>query len=197
MACRLRLQLMPNPPQVAHILQQYPTLRIQIGGHTDDLARQRTDELRAAAEVLGIRSMRLLSYPDGRLSESRIEQLSAEVEDAATAGSVDCLLVFDESGITGHPDHRRATAAALAAAADVDSDPPRFTGAHSVSAASTQRSTNPFPRATAYQPLGRGPTELIEPPQPNRQHGRQRPACAARPPISHEAKFGSVPHRCH
>jgi hypothetical protein len=70
-------------------------------------------------------------------------------------------------------------------------------GALSVSAASTQRATNSFPRATSDQSRGWGQTALIEPPQSNRQRGRQCPACAARPPISHEAKFGSAPHRCH
>jgi LmbE family N-acetylglucosaminyl deacetylase len=86
----------------------------------DDLARQRAAELEAAAAVLGIRALRLLSYPDGHLSETGIEDLSAEVEDAAVARSADCLLVFDESGITGHPDHRRATSAARATAARLD-----------------------------------------------------------------------------
>ncbi len=91
-----------------------------LGTNTAHLARRRADELEAAAAVLGIRLLRLLAYPDGRLSEAGIEELSAEVEDVATAGSVDCLLVFDESGITGHPDHRHATAAARATAARLD-----------------------------------------------------------------------------
>jgi LmbE family N-acetylglucosaminyl deacetylase len=87
-----------------------------LGEHGDDLAHRRTVELEAAAVALGIRSLRILSYPDGRLSETGIEELSAEVEDASVTGSVDCLLVFDETGITGHPDHRTATAAARTAA---------------------------------------------------------------------------------
>lgn len=91
-----------------------------LGPKTAELARRRADELEAAAAVLGIRWLRLLSYSDGRLSESGLDELSAEVEDAALAGAVDCLLVFDESGITGHPDHRHATAAARAAAGRLD-----------------------------------------------------------------------------
>jgi len=91
-----------------------------LGTITDDLAHRRADELEAAAAGLGIRTLRLLSHPDGHLSEIGIAELSAEVEAAAAAGSIDCLLVFDESGITGHPDHQRATEAARSAAARLD-----------------------------------------------------------------------------
>ena len=75
----------------------------------------RAAELTAAAAVLGVRSLRLLSYPDGALSEAPLQQLCREVEASAELGPIDCLLVFDEGGITGHPDHQRATDAALAA----------------------------------------------------------------------------------
>ena len=91
-----------------------------LGTNTGDLAHRRADELEAAASALGIHALRLLSYLDGHLSETGIAELSAEVEDAATAGPIDCLLVFDESGITGHPDHQRATEAARATAARLD-----------------------------------------------------------------------------
>ena len=91
-----------------------------LGTNTDDLARRRAKELAAASAALGIQTLRLLSYPDGHLSETGIAELSAEVEDVAAKGSIDCLLVFDESGITGHPDHQRATEAARATAARLD-----------------------------------------------------------------------------
>jgi LmbE family N-acetylglucosaminyl deacetylase len=80
-----------------------------------ELTVVRAAELTAAAAVLGIRSLRLLSYPDGALSEAPLEELSSEVESSAAADPIDCLLTFDEGGITGHPDHRRATDAALEA----------------------------------------------------------------------------------
>ena len=88
-----------------------------LGTNNNDLSRRRATELEAAADVLGIRSIRLLSYPDGHLPEASIEELSAEVEAIVAAGSIDCLLVFDETGITGHPDHQAATKAARATAA--------------------------------------------------------------------------------
>lgn len=91
-----------------------------LGTNNNDLAHRRATELEAAAAVLGIRSTRLLSYPDGHLSEVSVEELSANVEDLAGARSIDCLLVFDEGGITGHPDHQAATAAARVTAARLD-----------------------------------------------------------------------------
>jgi LmbE family N-acetylglucosaminyl deacetylase len=88
-----------------------------LGASGVDLAGARAAELAAAAAVLGVRSLRLLSYTDGALREAEFEELSREVASSATEGSIDCLLVFDEGGITGHPDHERATEVALAAAA--------------------------------------------------------------------------------
>ncbi len=87
-----------------------------LGTNTDQLADRRAIELKAAAAVLGIRTVRLLSYSDGHLAEVGVDVLSAEIDGLASARSIDCLLVFDERGITGHPDHQAATAAARAAA---------------------------------------------------------------------------------
>jgi len=82
-------------------------------GHLGDV---RAAELAAAATVLGVTRTELLDYPDGHLSHQPLHELAAHVRRVADAMSADMLLVFDEGGITGHPDHRRATQAALAAA---------------------------------------------------------------------------------
>jgi len=79
-----------------------------------DLAAVRAAELRAAAEVLGVRQVDLLDHPDGGLASLPLEVLAAEV--AGAAGGVDTFLVFDEGGVSGHPDHDQATRATLAAA---------------------------------------------------------------------------------
>ena len=85
-------------------------------GTTDiELTVVRAAELAAEAAVLGIRSLRLLSYPDGALLEAPLEELCRDVEASAELDPIDCLLAFDEGGITGHPDHQRATDAALEA----------------------------------------------------------------------------------
>ncbi len=81
-----------------------------------DLHRVRADELGEAAGVLGVDRVRLLGYADGRVSEEPLDRLSAAVGEAMEEVGADLLLVFDEGGITGHPDHVRATDAALAAA---------------------------------------------------------------------------------
>jgi LmbE family N-acetylglucosaminyl deacetylase len=87
-----------------------------LGETSHDLATVRAGELAAAARVLGVSSVHLLSYADGALRHVPLEELNREVERSAVADSVDCLLVFDKGGITGHPDHDRATEAALATA---------------------------------------------------------------------------------
>jgi LmbE family N-acetylglucosaminyl deacetylase len=85
-------------------------------GVAGDLHLIRARELRGAAHVLGLGEVSLLNHPDGGLAGLEVERLAADV--VAMAGKVepDLLLVFDEDGVTGHPDHRRATEAARHAA---------------------------------------------------------------------------------
>jgi len=82
-----------------------------------DLAAGREHELARAAAVLGIGSVRLLGYPDGALADEQPEALADHVSASAGQTGAGLLVVFDEGGITGHPDHIAATQAALAAAA--------------------------------------------------------------------------------
>lgn len=82
----------------------------------DELAQRRAVELADAGAALGLRRIRQLAHPDGGLATVALEPLVAEVERSITEAEAECLLVFDCDGITGHPDHRRATDAALAAA---------------------------------------------------------------------------------
>ncbi|MFS8480016.1 MAG: PIG-L family deacetylase [Micromonosporaceae bacterium] len=76
----------------------------------------RERELRDAATVLGLDRVELLHYPDGGLSEVPLDELAGHVRRLVVAQRPSHLLVFDTGGVTGHPDHDRATAAALAAA---------------------------------------------------------------------------------
>ena len=85
----------------------------------EELRAVRSAELETAAGELGVGDVVLLDHPDGLLGEVPLETLSAAVSDAARRVSPELLLVFDEGGITGHPDHRRATEAALAGAPGV------------------------------------------------------------------------------
>lgn len=83
-------------------------------GASCDLADRRTRELHCAAQVLGISQVTIHHHPDGALDTVNLGHLVADV--LAVAGDADGLLTFDHGGITGHPDHQRATDAAVAAA---------------------------------------------------------------------------------
>lgn len=85
-----------------------------------DLGAVRAEELRAAAQVLGVAEVRLLGYPDGALSSAEGRELAEHVEGMARRTAADLLLVFDVGGITGHPDHEAATAAGVLAASWLD-----------------------------------------------------------------------------
>jgi LmbE family N-acetylglucosaminyl deacetylase len=89
-----------------------------LGAAAVDLAHARGHELMAAAAELGIGEVHLFDHPDGHLSTIDIAELAADIQPLA-AGR-DLLLVFDEGGITGHPDHVHATAAAMAVAEHLD-----------------------------------------------------------------------------
>jgi LmbE family N-acetylglucosaminyl deacetylase len=76
----------------------------------------RASQLEDAASVLGLRRHELLTYPDGHLAEVPVADLAAHVVAAAKRQRSELLVVFDEGGVTGHPDHVAATGAAVAAA---------------------------------------------------------------------------------
>ena len=80
------------------------------------LYRQRARELRRAGAALGVSTVALLDYPDGHLAAVSAIELAAHVTELAARYHPNGLLVFDDTGITGHLDHRAATAAAVRAA---------------------------------------------------------------------------------
>lgn len=85
-------------------------------GVPGDLSRVRAVELESAAGLLGVREALMRAHPDGELESVGDELLAADVASVAGQVGADGLLVFDRSGVTGHPDHRAATRAALRAA---------------------------------------------------------------------------------
>jgi len=84
-------------------------------GVAGDLRTLRASELAAAARVLGISSVRLLDYPDGGLSGVARDELADHVTAVAAELRAEGFLVFDSSGVTGHPDHVQATSVAVLA----------------------------------------------------------------------------------
>jgi LmbE family N-acetylglucosaminyl deacetylase len=91
-----------------------------LGAHARDLGRVRSRELEAAASELGVAHVELLDYRDGHLAEESLDELTAPIRRATEQARVDLLLVFDEGGITGHPDHCRATEAGIVAGRELD-----------------------------------------------------------------------------
>jgi N-acetylglucosamine malate deacetylase 2 len=81
-----------------------------------DLYQAREAELRQASAELGIATVTLLAYPDGQLGSVPAAELTAHVTRLAARHHVSGVLVFDDTGVTGHPDHRAATRAAVLAA---------------------------------------------------------------------------------
>lgn len=89
-------------------------------GVAENLAQARAEELAAASAVLGVDHVELLGFPDGALAQVPLGRLASHVTQLVGQVEPDGLLVFDEGGITGHRDHRQATAAGLSAAGHLD-----------------------------------------------------------------------------
>lgn len=83
-------------------------------GAASDLAQTRRAELVEAAARLGLGSTSLLRFPDGGLEVTPQSDLEAAVE--SEVAEADLVVVFEPGGVTGHPDHIAATAAAEAVA---------------------------------------------------------------------------------
>jgi LmbE family N-acetylglucosaminyl deacetylase len=85
-----------------------------------NLSRRRRDELAQASRELGVARAVLHHHPDGSLSTVCRHVLAGEVIDEIGAVRAEGILAFDDTGVTGHPDHAAATAAALLAADVLD-----------------------------------------------------------------------------
>ena len=81
-----------------------------------DLGRDREAELRQASTELAAASVTLLGYPDGGLADISPPELTAHAVGLAARHRPDGVLVFDNTGVTSHPDHQAATRAAVLAA---------------------------------------------------------------------------------
>lgn len=88
----------------------------RIRGVPGDLSALRAVELKRAAAILGLTSAVLSGHPDGALAGVGRGVLAGEVTQAVDRSGAQGLVVFDPSGVTGHPDHVAATAAGLDAA---------------------------------------------------------------------------------
>jgi LmbE family N-acetylglucosaminyl deacetylase len=91
-------------------------------GTKADLVQMRDKELRRFGTDLGIREQLVWDFPDGDLSNVRIEILRDSVLAAIRRFQPDLILTMDSTaGFTGHVDHRRIGAAVLVALHVADS----------------------------------------------------------------------------
>jgi LmbE family N-acetylglucosaminyl deacetylase len=81
-----------------------------------ELPAMRAQELARAADLLGVRRATLVRHPDGALGQQPAGALEADVEAAVDRVAPHGLVVFDTTGVTGHPDHAAASLAAEAVA---------------------------------------------------------------------------------
>ena len=87
------------------------------------LGRRREAELRAAAQVLGLREVVFLDYQDGELDQAVPAQAIAKIVTQVRRVQPDVVVTFDPNGMYGHPDHiaiSQLTTTAVMAAADPD-----------------------------------------------------------------------------
>jgi LmbE family N-acetylglucosaminyl deacetylase len=92
-------------------------------GHpgSEELARIREGELRAAASVLGIGEVTLLGYGDGRVDEEEPREAAARIAAEIRRIRPHVVITFAPDGAYGHPDHvaiSQLTTAAVVVAAD-------------------------------------------------------------------------------
>lgn len=84
------------------------------------LGRTREAELRAAAQVLGLREVVFLDYMDGELDKAPAQEVIAQLTAHIRRIRPDVVVTFDPDGVYGHPDHiaisQLATAAIISAA---------------------------------------------------------------------------------
>ncbi|NOU98953.1 PIG-L deacetylase family protein [Paenibacillus planticolens] len=81
-----------------------------------ELARLREEEMKAAAEVLGLSHVEHLGYPDGQLVVIDFDALVAGVVSFIQRYELENVFSFAEDGGNGHPDHvtiSKATTAAV------------------------------------------------------------------------------------
>jgi LmbE family N-acetylglucosaminyl deacetylase len=90
-----------------------------VHGISGDLRALRAMELRDAAAVLGLSAAELSDHPDGELGRVSRAALVREVRESALRAGAQGLVVFDDSGVTGHSDHIAASEAALDAATEL------------------------------------------------------------------------------
>jgi LmbE family N-acetylglucosaminyl deacetylase len=94
----------------------------ELGPGPADIRSVRLQELRNAAQILGVTDLVLLDHEDGMLPWTEAERLEADIRSTIGRLRPDVVITFGEDGLYGHPDHiaihERTTAAVAVLGAD-------------------------------------------------------------------------------
>jgi LmbE family N-acetylglucosaminyl deacetylase len=74
-------------------------------GKKDNLTQIRAKELRASAQILGVRDVFFLDYNDGTLCNDFYHSIAGTVLEIAQRVNAPRLLTYDNWGVSGHIDH--------------------------------------------------------------------------------------------
>ena len=88
---------------------------------TEELPRVREAELRAAAEIIGIKDVRVLDYKDRELASAPVKEMRSHLVRVIREARPQVVVTFDPHGANLHPDHvaiSRFATDAVSAAAD-------------------------------------------------------------------------------
>ncbi|MGD9959388.1 PIG-L deacetylase family protein [Nocardioides sp.] len=94
----------------------------RLGAPGPDLSHMRAMELQHAAHQLGVASAVLRTFPDGALAQVDPTALALELHRELDVRPAEGIVIFDPTGVSGHPDHTAASEVALAVAAQRDLD---------------------------------------------------------------------------
>ncbi len=84
---------------------------------SEELIERRREEALKAAEVLGVRSVTFLGYPDGMLSDQRFNEIRERIMAEMRKHRPDAIITWDPfASFETHPDHRITGMAATEAA---------------------------------------------------------------------------------
>lgn len=79
--------------------------RERLGFSKEQMAETRYQEMLDVAPALGLTSLTVLEYPDGRLAELNPLVLEEDVVDRIHAVEPDVVVTYPVHGVSGHPDH--------------------------------------------------------------------------------------------
>lgn len=71
----------------------------------DELGSVRKEELKASAEILGVKEVFFLNFPDGELTNNLYSIIANKIRKILQKLDPEILLTFDTRGVSGHADH--------------------------------------------------------------------------------------------